>query len=140
MNKCLRQKKLRHGYYKKCICLLYTSPDAKEYAINLALKLVAYKKVKVVFLPDGKDVNDLGRSQTLKLVYATRPAVIQLLILLLFLLAGAVLSSIISTGLLLATHGLSQDHTFLVVSVPQFLLSEALVHLYSLCPLLFSLR
>jgi two-component system sensor histidine kinase KdpD len=51
---------------------LQLDPDAKEYAINLALKLVAYKKVKVVFLPDGKDVNDLGRSQTLKLVYATR--------------------------------------------------------------------
>ena len=52
--------------------IILLDPDAKEYAINLALKLVAYKKVKVVFLPDGKDVNDLGRSQTLKLVYATR--------------------------------------------------------------------
>lgn len=52
--------------------IILLDPDAKQYAINLALKLVAYKKVKVVFLPDGKDVNDLGRSQTLKLVYATR--------------------------------------------------------------------
>lgn len=52
--------------------IILLDPDAKEYAINLALKLVAYKKVKVVFLPDAKDVNDLGRSQTLKLVYATR--------------------------------------------------------------------
>ena len=40
-----------------------------------------------------------------------RPAIIQLLILLLFLLAGAILSSIISTGLLLATHGLQADIT-----------------------------
>ena len=47
-------------------------PDAKKYAINLALKLVAYKKVKVVFLPEGKDVNDLGRKETLRLVYQTR--------------------------------------------------------------------
>ena len=47
----------------------------------------------------------------IKGIYATRPAVIQLLILLLFLLAGAVLSSIISTGLLLATHGLQADIT-----------------------------
>lgn len=47
----------------------------------------------------------------IKGIYATRTAVIQLLILLLFLLAGAVLSSIISTGLLLATHGLQTDIT-----------------------------
>ena len=52
--------------------IILLDPDAKRYAVNLALKLVAYKKVKVVFLPDGKDVNDLGRKQTLKLVYQTR--------------------------------------------------------------------
>lgn len=52
--------------------IILLDPDAKKYAINLALKLVAYKKVKVVFLPEGKDVNDLGRKQTLKLVYQTR--------------------------------------------------------------------
>lgn len=52
--------------------IIVLDPDAKRYAVNLALKLVAYKKVKVVFLPDGKDVNDLGRKQTLKLVYQTR--------------------------------------------------------------------
>ncbi|WP_165156683.1 CPBP family intramembrane glutamic endopeptidase [Parabacteroides sp. ZJ-118] len=47
----------------------------------------------------------------IKGICATRPAIIQLLILSLFLLAGAVLSSIISTGLLLATHGLQADIT-----------------------------
>lgn len=52
--------------------IILLDPDAKKYAINLALKLVAYKKVKVVFLPDGFDVNDLGKKQTLKLVYQTR--------------------------------------------------------------------
>ena len=52
--------------------IILLDPDAKQYAINLALKLVSYKKIKVVFLPEGFDVNDLGKSKTLKLVYATR--------------------------------------------------------------------
>ena len=52
--------------------IILLDPDAKKYAINLALKLVAYKKVKVVFLPEGKDVNDLRKAKTLKLVYQTR--------------------------------------------------------------------
>lgn len=52
--------------------IILLDPDAKKYAINLALKLVAYKKVKVVFLSEGKDVNDLGRKETLRLVYQTR--------------------------------------------------------------------
>lgn len=47
-------------------------PDAKLYAINLALKLVNFKRVKVVFLPEEKDVNDLGKKNTMKLVYKTR--------------------------------------------------------------------
>lgn len=55
---------------KRFIILL--DPDAKGYAINLALKLVAYKKVKVVFLPEGKDCNDLRRKNVLKLVYDIR--------------------------------------------------------------------
>lgn len=46
--------------------------DAKEYAINLAFKLVNYKKVKVIFLPEEKDCNDLGKTSVMKLVYATR--------------------------------------------------------------------
>lgn len=52
--------------------IILLDPDAKQYAINLALKLVAYKKVKVVFLPDGKDCNDLGKREVLRLVYNTR--------------------------------------------------------------------
>lgn len=46
--------------------------DAQKYAIELALKLIQYKKVKLVLFDDNRDVNDLGRKQTLKLVYATR--------------------------------------------------------------------
>ena len=52
--------------------IILLDPDAKEYAIKLALELVHFKKVKVVFLPEEKDVNDLGKSETLKLVYQTR--------------------------------------------------------------------
>lgn len=44
-------------------------PDAKEQALDLALKLVQFKKVKVVFLPEGKDCNDLGRKAVLRYVY-----------------------------------------------------------------------
>lgn len=52
--------------------ILLLDPDAIQYSINLALKLVAYKKVKVIQLPQGKDCNDLGRKEVLKLVYGTR--------------------------------------------------------------------
>lgn len=52
--------------------IILLDPDAKLYAINLALKLVNYKKIKVVFLPDGKDVNDLGRNKTMSYVWSTR--------------------------------------------------------------------
>jgi len=40
-------------------------PDALSQAIDLGLKLVPYKKVKLIKLPDNKDVNDVGREYTL---------------------------------------------------------------------------
>jgi len=46
--------------------------DAQKYAIELALKLIQYKKVKLVLFEDNRDVNDLGRKETLKLIYNTR--------------------------------------------------------------------
>lgn len=52
--------------------IILLDPDAKEYAYKLGLELAHFKKVKVVILPEGKDVNDLGRSETLKLIYQTR--------------------------------------------------------------------
>lgn len=52
--------------------IILLDPDAKEYAYKLGLELAHFKSVKVVILPDGKDVNDLGKSQTLKLIYQTR--------------------------------------------------------------------
>lgn len=45
-------------------------PDAKDRAIDLALKLVNYKKVKVVYLPEGEDVNSMGKKATMKYVYS----------------------------------------------------------------------
>lgn len=54
---------------EKIVILL--DPDAKHYAISTALKLVNFKKVKVVYLPDNVDVNDIGKTQTLKLAYKT---------------------------------------------------------------------
>ena len=52
---------------EKFIILL--DPDAYKEAIDLALKLCPYKKVKVVKLPEGKDCNDLGRKEVLRYVY-----------------------------------------------------------------------
>lgn len=51
--------------------IILFDPDAKDRAIDLALKLVNFKKVKVVFLPEGKDCNDLGRAKVMKYVYST---------------------------------------------------------------------
>lgn len=52
--------------------IILLDPDAKQYAIDTALKLVNFKKVKLVFLPEGKDVNDLGKTETMKIIYNTR--------------------------------------------------------------------
>lgn len=52
--------------------VILLDPDAKKYAINLAFKLVNYKKVKVIFLPEGNDCNDLGKTSVMRLVYNTR--------------------------------------------------------------------
>lgn len=51
--------------------IIILDSDAKDKAIDLALKLVNYKKVKVIFMPEGRDVNDIGRSATLKIVRKT---------------------------------------------------------------------
>jgi hypothetical protein len=53
---------------KRFIILL--DHDAIDKAIDLALKLVNFKKVKVVIFPDERDVNDIGRKNTMRLVYS----------------------------------------------------------------------
>ena len=50
------------------VTILFDS-DAKDKAIDLGLKLVQYKKVRVVLFKDSRDVNDLGKRETLKLIY-----------------------------------------------------------------------
>lgn len=55
---------------KRVVFLL--DPDAYKEAIEFALKLVQFKKVKVVLLPNDKDVNDLGKNKTMKYVFKTR--------------------------------------------------------------------
>ena len=52
--------------------VIVLDPDAKDKAIDLALKLVDFKKVKVVFLPDFQDPNSLGRKSTMRFIYNTR--------------------------------------------------------------------
>lgn len=45
--------------------------DAISDACNLAMQLCHYKKVKLVKMPKGKDVNDLGKVETRKLIKKT---------------------------------------------------------------------
>jgi len=42
--------------------------DAWAYSLELALALIDYKKVRVVWFEDHRDVNDLGRATTLELI------------------------------------------------------------------------
>ena len=51
--------------------VILLDPDAYTEALKLGMQLCHYKKVKVVKLPDEKDVNDLGKSETLKYVKET---------------------------------------------------------------------
>lgn len=51
--------------------ILLLDPDAKDKAIKLGLQLAPFKKVKVVFLPDGEDVNSLGRKKTMEIIRNT---------------------------------------------------------------------
>lgn len=48
--------------------IILLDSDAKDKALSLAFKLIDYKKVKVIFFPEGKDVNDLGKKKTLSLI------------------------------------------------------------------------
>lgn len=48
--------------------IVILDPDALDKAIKLCMQLVHYKEVKLVVLPKGKDINDIGRKETLRLV------------------------------------------------------------------------
>lgn len=43
-------------------------PDGIEDAVKVGLEIVYHKQIKVVLLPGDKDVNDIGKKETLKLV------------------------------------------------------------------------
>lgn len=47
--------------------VIILDPDAFDKAISLALQAVHYKNTKVVLLPEGKDVNNIGRKLTKQL-------------------------------------------------------------------------
>ena len=46
--------------------------DAFDDSIKLALDLIQYKQIKLVQFPDDRDVNDLGKKETLKLIYKSK--------------------------------------------------------------------
>lgn len=48
--------------------IMILDPDAYWEALKTGLTLCRYKRVKIVKLPDKKDVNDIGKKETLKLV------------------------------------------------------------------------
>lgn len=48
--------------------ILVLDSDAMKDAYELALQLVQYKEIKVIKMPDNKDVNDIGKKATLEIV------------------------------------------------------------------------
>ena len=46
--------------------------DANKEAIKQACDLAFHKQVKIVFMPEGKDVNDIGRKRTLKRIHKSK--------------------------------------------------------------------
>lgn len=51
--------------------VIILDPDALKEAYMLAMQLVQFKKVKVVELPKEKDVNDIGKKATIKIIKDT---------------------------------------------------------------------
>lgn len=54
--------------HKLIICL---DDDAIQQAIELANKFVGHKLIKIIQFPKGKDINDIGRKETMKLIHRT---------------------------------------------------------------------
>jgi hypothetical protein len=42
-------------------------PDAMKEAIEIAMQMVHFKRIKLLRLPENKDINDIGKTQTLAL-------------------------------------------------------------------------
>ena len=52
--------------------ILCLDRDAIDKAVELALKLVDFKKIKLIIFPEGLDANDLGHKKTMRLIYNSR--------------------------------------------------------------------
>ena len=50
---------------------LLLDSDAFEYSVKLARYFLPLKKVRLIKMPDSKDVNDIGRSETFKIINKT---------------------------------------------------------------------
>ena len=48
--------------------IIILDPDAMSEAYKMAMQMVSYKNIKVIRLPENKDVNDIGRKATLEIV------------------------------------------------------------------------
>ena len=48
--------------------VMLLDPDAIEDAVKVGLEMAYHKQIKVVMLPDKKDVNNIGKEKTLELV------------------------------------------------------------------------
>lgn len=51
--------------------IIILDDDALDHAYKFAMQVVNFKKVKVVVMPKEKDVNDLGKRETMQIVRAT---------------------------------------------------------------------
>jgi hypothetical protein len=51
---------------------LTLDPDAIKYSYEYAMELCRFKKVRLVNLPEGQDVNSFGKKLTLELTHATK--------------------------------------------------------------------
>jgi DNA primase len=72
LGKSISNYQLSNLLFSPCsTVIILLDPDAWEEAVKLSMQLVHYKRVKLVKLPEGKDVNDLGKRKTLRHVKAT---------------------------------------------------------------------
>lgn len=46
--------------------------DALDWSIDLAFKLIDYKRIKILVMPENKDINDLGRNKSLEISHKSK--------------------------------------------------------------------
>lgn len=66
MGKALSQQQINDIIKSPCKKIVIgLDRDAISQAIDIAYKLIDHKKVKIMIMPEGKDINDLGRQKSL---------------------------------------------------------------------------